>query len=94
MNPMKRAFVDVDIYASRNMSKDKNIDSQFWFDKTIKEKLAASVTMIELSFNTKDFVKNKVDRKIFSSYKKFIINLWNWTILDWVFILWQKTLTH
>ena len=72
---MKRAFVDVDIYASRNMSKDKNIDSQFWFDKTIKEKLAASVTMIELSFNTKDFVKNKVDRKIFSSYKKFIINL-------------------
>ena len=94
MNPMKRAFVDVDIYASRNMSKDKNIDYQFWFDKTIKEKLAASVTMIELSFNTKDFVKNKVDRKIFSSYKKFIINLWNWTILDWVFILWQKTLTH
>ena len=94
MNPMKRAFVDVDIYASRNMSKDKNIDYQFWFDKTIEEKLAASVTMIELSFNTKDFVKNKVDRKIFSSYKKFIINLWNWTILDWVFILWQKTLTH
>ena len=72
---MKRAFVDVDIYASRNMSKDKNIDYQFWFDKTIKEKLAASVAMIELSFNTKDFVKNKVDRKIFSSYKKFIINL-------------------
>ena len=72
---MKRAFVDVDIYASRNMSKDKNIDSQFWLDKTIKEKLAASVAMIELSFNTKDFVKNKVDRKIFSSYKKFIINL-------------------
>ena len=67
---MKRAFVDVDIYASRNMSKDKNIDYQFWFDKTIQEKLAASVAMIELSFNTKDFVKQKVDRQIFSSYKK------------------------
>ena len=49
MNLMKRAFVDVHIYASRNMSKDKNIDYQFWFDKTIQEKLAASVTMIELS---------------------------------------------
>ena len=67
---MKRAFVDVDIYASRNMSKDKNIDYQFWFDKTIKERLADSIIMIETSFNTKDFVKQKVDRKIFSSYKK------------------------
>ena len=70
MNPMKRAFVDVDTYASRNMSKDNNIDYQFWFDKTILEKLAASVAMIELSFNTKDFVKNKVDRNQLSSYKR------------------------
>jgi len=67
---MKRAFVDVETYTSRNMSKDKNIDNQFWFDKTIQEKLAASVAMIELSFNTKDFVKNKVDRKQLSSYKR------------------------
>ena len=69
---MKRAFFDVHIYASRNMSKDKNIDYQFWFDKTIQEKLAASVTMIELSFNTKDFVKNKVDRNQLSAYKRAI----------------------
>ncbi len=67
---MKKKFVDVDTYASRNMSKDKNIDYQFWFDKTIEERLAASIAMIELSFNTKDFVKQKVDRQIFSSYKK------------------------
>jgi hypothetical protein len=67
---MKRAFVDVETYASRNMSKDKNIDYQFWVDKTIQEKLAASVTMIELSFNIKDFVKNKVDRNQLSSYKR------------------------
>ena len=49
---MKKTFVDVDIYASRNMSKDKNIDYQFWFNKTIQEKLAASVAMIEISFNS------------------------------------------
>jgi hypothetical protein len=67
---MKRTFVDVDEYASRNMSKDKNIDYQFWFDKTIEERLIASLAMIELSFNTKDFVKNKVDRKQISSYKR------------------------
>jgi hypothetical protein len=35
---MKRAFVDVDTYASRNMDKDRNIDYQFWFNKTIEEK--------------------------------------------------------
>ena len=35
---MKRAFVDVDTFASRNMAKDKNIDYQFWFNKTIEEK--------------------------------------------------------
>ena len=69
MNPMKRAFVDVEIYTSRNMSKDNNIDYQFWFDKTIEERLAASIVMIENSFNTKDFVKQKVDRQIISSYK-------------------------
>lgn len=31
---MKRAFVDVDTYASRNMDKDRNIDYQFWVNKT------------------------------------------------------------
>lgn len=67
---MKRDYVDVNIYTSRNMSKDKNIDYQFWFNKTIQEKLAASVTMIELSFGIKDFVKNKVDRNQLSSYKR------------------------
>ena len=70
MYPMKKTFVDVDIYASRNMSKDKNIDYQFWFNKSIEERLTASIAMIELSFNTKDFVKNKVDRKQLSSYKR------------------------
>jgi hypothetical protein len=67
---MKRAFVDVDTYASRNMSKDGNIDYQFWWDKTLEEKLAAAVVMIETSFNTKNFVNQKVDRKLMSSYKK------------------------
>ena len=66
---MKRAFVDVEIYTSRNMSKDNNIDYQFWFDKTIEERLADSIVMNETSFNTKDFVKQKVDRQIISSYK-------------------------
>lgn len=67
---MKRTFVNVDTYASIKMSKDDNIDYQFWWDKTLEEKLAAAVVMIETSFNTKDFVNQKVDRKLMSSYKK------------------------
>ena len=67
---MKRAFVDVDTFTSRNMSKDGYIDYQFWLDNTLEEKLAASVVMIETSFNTKEFVKQKVDRQIITSYKR------------------------
>lgn len=67
---MKRGFVDVDIYTSRNIAKDGNIDYQFWFEKNIEEKLTSSVVMIEVSYNTKDFVKQKVDRKQLSSYKR------------------------
>ena len=52
------------------MDKDGNIDYQFWFNKTIEEKLTASIAMIEASYNTKDFVNQKVDRKIISSYKR------------------------
>lgn len=67
---MKRAYVDIETYSSRNMTKDKNIDYQYWFDKSIEEKLTASISMIEVSFNTKNFVKQKVDRNILSSYKR------------------------
>lgn len=45
---VKRAFVDLNTFSSRNMSRDGNIDYQFWFDKTIEEKLAAAVVMIEV----------------------------------------------
>ena len=67
---MKRTFVDIETYSSRNMNKDKNIDYQYWFDKSIEEKLSASISMIEVSFNAKNFIKQKVDRNILSSYKR------------------------
>jgi len=67
---MKRAFVDVDVFASSNMKMNGNIDFRYWFNKTLEEKLAASIIMIEASFNTKEFVKQKVNRKVLSSYKR------------------------
>jgi hypothetical protein len=65
---VKRAFVDLNTFSSRNMTKDGNIDYQFWFDKTIEEKLAAAIVMIEVSFNIKNFTKQKVDRTLISSH--------------------------
>lgn len=67
---MKRTFVDTGVISSRKMSEDGNIDYQFWFDKSIEERLAAAVAMIEVSFNTTNFTTQKVDRTIFSSYKR------------------------
>jgi predicted RNA polymerase sigma factor len=67
---MKRTFVDTDVISSRKMSKDGNIDYQFWFDKSIEERLAAAVAMIEVSFNTTNFTTQKVDRNVFTSFKR------------------------
>jgi len=38
---MKRAFVDVDIYTSRNILNEGNIGYQFWFKKTHKRKIGS-----------------------------------------------------
>lgn len=67
---MKRTFVDTDVISSRKMSRDGNIDYQFWFDKSIEERLAAAVAMIEVAFDTTNFIAQKVDRNIFSSFKR------------------------
>ncbi len=39
--------------------------------KTIEERLAASINRIEAIFIKKDFVKQKIDQQIISSYKIF-----------------------
>lgn len=67
---MKRIFVDTDEIATRKMAKDGNIDFQYWFDKSIEERLSAAVSMIEVSYKTTNFIYQKVDRNIFSSSKK------------------------
>lgn len=67
---MKKSFVDINCIASRKMSTHGNIDYKYWFDKSIEQKLAASIAMIEVSFSTKDFVKQKVDRTIYSAFKR------------------------
>lgn len=67
---MSRSFVDIEIFSSRNMERDGNIDNQYWFDKTIEQKLAASITMIEVAFNTTNFIRQKVDKQSISIRKR------------------------
>jgi len=66
---MSRKFVDINHFESRNMSKDGNIDVGYWFDKTIEEKLSAAASMIEVAFQAPMFLKNKMDKSIFSARK-------------------------
>ena len=67
---MKRKFVDINLYESRNMVQDGNVDYKFWFNKSIEERLAAAIVMIEFAFQTSDFTKQKVDRTIFAASKR------------------------
>lgn len=67
---MLRKFVDISAIASRNQARDGNIDHQFWFDKSIDEKLNAAIAMIEVAYNTTNFAHQKVDRNIVSVFKR------------------------
>ena len=66
---MKRLYVDVDHFESRNMAEDGNIDYRFWHDKTPEERLHAACIMIAVAFREPDFLKKKVDRTFFSARK-------------------------
>lgn len=67
---MKRRFVDTTIYESRNMEKDGNIDYQYWFDKTLEERLNAAALMTSVAFGEPDFLLKKVDRTLYKSRKQ------------------------
>ncbi len=66
---MTRKFVDITVYEARSLARNGNIDAGYWFNKTIEERLAAAIRMIEVAFQEPHFVQEKVDRKIFSARK-------------------------
>jgi hypothetical protein len=64
-----RKYLDTEIHESRNLFKDGNVDFQFWFDKTIAERLQGAAIMNMAAFGVPDFIKGKVDRTIYASKK-------------------------
>jgi hypothetical protein len=65
-----RKLIDLTVFSSRNMAEDGNIDYQYWFNKSHEVKLAAAARMIELSFRDPQFLQKKVDRTLFTSFKR------------------------
>jgi hypothetical protein len=66
---MKRRYVDIDQFKSRNMAEEGNIDFKFWYNKSNEEKIRAAGIMTAAAFNEPDFFKKKVDRTVFSARK-------------------------
>lgn len=67
---MKRRFVDASVFESRNMERDGNIDYQYWFDKTLEERLLAAAIMTAVAFREPDFLLKKVDRTLIKARKQ------------------------
>lgn len=69
MEKKKRRYVDTTSFRAYNMAEDGNIDYQYWFDKSVSERLKAAAMMNAVAFRQYDFINLKVDRTIFSARK-------------------------
>jgi hypothetical protein len=69
---MQHAFTRVDktIFKASKMEEQGNADFQFWFDKSVEERLVAAAIMISVCYREPEFMKKKVDRTIFSARKQ------------------------
>ena len=52
---MKRRYVDVTIFESRNLVRDGNVDYIYWFNKTNNERVHAASIMTSVAFREPDF---------------------------------------
>ena len=64
-----RIYLDTSAFDARNMVRDGNADFQYWFNKSIGERLEGASIMNAAAFNVADFIKGRVDRTVFSSRK-------------------------
>lgn len=67
---MSYSKMDRSVFKASRLEDSGNADYQYWFDKSIAERLAAAAVMIAVSFREPDFLSKKVDRKIFSARKQ------------------------
>jgi hypothetical protein len=66
---MKRRYVDIEVFESRNLVNDGNVDYKHWFNKSNNERIKAASIMTSVAFGEPDFLNKKVDRNIYSARK-------------------------
>ncbi|HET6556515.1 MAG TPA: hypothetical protein VFG54_04320 [Prolixibacteraceae bacterium] len=62
--------VDKSIFNASRKADQGNADFQYWFNKSVKERLNAAAVMISVAYRIQDFLKTKVDRTVYSSRKQ------------------------
>lgn len=62
--------VDKTFYTASKLEEKGNSDFQYWFDKSVRERLTAAVEMIRVSFREPNFIFKKVDRSVFMCRKQ------------------------
>lgn len=62
--------VDKSIFKASKMSDQGNADFQYWFTKSMEERIQAAAIMISIAYRVSDFIKLKVDRTIYSARKQ------------------------
>ncbi len=69
---MQNAFsrMDKSYFKASKLEEQGNADFQYWFNKSIEERLAAAIIMISVSYREPDFMKKKTDRTIFFARKQ------------------------
>jgi hypothetical protein len=66
---MKRQYVNLEVYESRNMMNEGNVDYRYWFKKSNEERLRAAGVMTSVAFGEPEFFQKKVDRTLFTARK-------------------------
>lgn len=62
--------VDKSIFSASRKADQGNADFQYWFNKSVKERLQAAAVMISVAYRVPDFLNLKVDRTFYSSRKQ------------------------
>lgn len=69
---MKRRYVDIEIFESRNMLRNGNIDFGYWHNTPPVERLHAAGVMIAAAFSEPDFYTKRMKKLFFQ--KENIVN--------------------
>lgn len=62
--------MDKSYFSASKLEQQGNADYQYWFDKSVEERLAAAVIMISVAFREPDFMKKLVDRTVYMAGKQ------------------------